>query len=249
MEKFNEDKDFLIYGRKAVLEIINSEGAIDKLFVKKGDKEGTLRVILAKAREAGIVITEVPREKLDAMADNGNHQGVIAQTPAHQYADIDAILAAAHAKNEPPFILICDKIFDPHNLGAMIRTAEACGVHGVIIPKRRSCGITPGVIRASAGAARLVPVARVSNISQTIETLKRKNIWISNLDSNGDNIYSANMTGAIAIVVGNEADGVSRLVRSRSDFSVCIPMMGQISSLNASVAAAVAMYEVLRQRG
>ena len=242
------DNEFLIMGRKAVLEIMNNEGTIDKLFVKKGEKEGAIRVILAKARDAGIVIVEVPKEKLDLIAENGKHQGVIAQTPAYEYSTVDEMLANAAKKQQDAFILICDKIFDPHNLGAMIRTAEACGVHGIVIPKRRSCGITPAVVRASAGAVEHVPVARVANIAQTIEMLKKRNIWVANLDAAGEPIFSANLTGAIAIVVGNEGAGVSRLVKDRCDFSVSIPMMGEISSLNASVAAAVAMYEVLRRK-
>jgi len=246
--KTDGDNEFMISGRKAVLEILNHESPIDKLFVKKGEKEGAIRVILAKAREAGIVIVEVPKEKLDLMADGVNHQGVIAQTPAYEYASVDDMLAAAKAKRQEPFILICDKIFDPHNLGAIIRTAEACGAHGLIIAKRRSCGITPAVVRASAGAVEFVPVARVANIAQTVEALKKQNIWVTAMDSDGETIFSANLTGAIALVIGNEGVGVSRLVKEKCDFSVSIPMMGEVSSLNASVAAAVGMYEVLRQR-
>ena len=246
-EKDNDD-DFMIYGRKAVMELLNAGSPIDKLFVKKGEKEGAIRATIAKAREAGVVVVEVPKEKLDLMADGGKHQGIIAQTPAYEYSSVDGIIAAAKDKGQDAFILICDKIFDPHNLGAIIRTAEACGVHGIIIPKRRSCGITPAVVRASAGAVEFVPVARVANIAQTVEALKKLNIWVANMDASGEPIFSANLTGAIALVIGNEGAGVSRLVKDKSDFSVSIPMMGDISSLNASVAAAVGMYEVVRQR-
>ncbi|MCL2416014.1 MAG: 23S rRNA (guanosine(2251)-2'-O)-methyltransferase RlmB [Defluviitaleaceae bacterium] len=249
-EEINNENEFLAIGRKAVLEILNNDGAIDKLFIKKGEKEGAIRVIVAKAKEKGIVILEVPREKLDILSNNGKHQGVIAQTPAYEYSSVEEILRRTGKGNGAPFILICDKIFDPYNLGAMIRTAEACGIHGVIIPKRRSCGITPTVVKASAGAIEHVPVARVSNIAQTIEILKNRNIWVCGLDTDGISIFSEklNLDGAIALVIGNEGAGVSHLVKERCDFSVSIPMLGAITSLNASVAAAVAMYEIVRRK-
>lgn len=235
-------------GRNAVLEAINRGRSIDRLYVKSGEKEGTIRVIIAKAREAGIVISEVSREKLDAMSQTKNHQGVIAVCPAHEYAEVGDILSLAESRGEDPFVIILDNINDPHNLGAIIRSAEAAGAHGIIIPKRRSVGVTGTVAKASAGAVEHLPVARVTNISNTIEELKKHGLWVCAAEAGGRSLYEASLTGPLAVVIGSEGFGVSRLVTEKCDFTVSIPLYGKISSLNASVAAAVIMFEAARAR-
>ena len=200
------------------------------------------------AKQKGIIVVEADKFKLDSMSETKNHQGVIAIVPPFNYYNIEDILEYAKSKNEEPFIVMLDGIEDPHNLGSIIRTAEGAGVHGIIIPKRRSVGITSAVVRASAGAAGHLPVARVANIAQTIDALKKQNIWVVGTDISGELIYDASLTGSLALVIGNENEGISRLVREKCDFLVRIPMMGAMSSLNASVAAGVAMYEVLRRK-
>lgn len=246
MEKnFNENQ---LEGRNAVLEVLKSGKDIEKIIVQKGNVEGTVRRIVGMAKDKGVVVQEVVRQKLDEMSQTKNHQGVIAIVPEHEYAEVSDILCLAEERNEKPFIIILDNITDPHNLGAVIRTAECAGAHGVIIPKRRSVGLTAVVGKTSAGAVEYMPVARVTNISRTIEELKKEGIWVACADMGGDDCFDAALDGAIALVIGSEGDGVSRLVREKCDFVVSIPMYGKISSLNASVAASLLMYEVVRQR-
>jgi 23S rRNA (guanosine2251-2'-O)-methyltransferase len=206
-------------------------------------------VILAKAKERGVIINQVSREKLDEMSQTGKHQGVVALCPPHEYAAVSDILRISKQNGTDPFLVILDKIIDPHNFGAIIRTASACGADGIIIPKRRSVGITAAVVRASAGAAGHMPVARVANIVQTMESLKQQGVWMAGADMDGKPIYGAPLTGPIALVVGSEGEGLSRLVKERCDFLVSLPMAGPMASLNASVAAGVALYEIVRQRG
>ena len=251
--KENTPKDentapLMLLGRNAVMEAISAERDIHRLFVKKGDIEGSLRVIVAKAKEKGIVTSFVPKEKLDEMSENGKHQGVIASCPAFDYANLSDVLRNLAKTDRQPFLIILDKIYDPHNFGAIIRTALACGAHAVIIPKRRSVGITPAVVTSSAGAIEHLPVCRVANISQTVDELKKAGIWVAGADAGGQSLYSAPLTGPIALVIGNENEGISRLVKEKCDFLVSIPMPGPMSSLNASVAAAVCMYEIVRRK-
>ncbi len=240
-----EDK---IIGRNPVLEAIRSGREIDKLLVKKGRFEGSIVPIIKKAKQQGIIIQEVERQKLDQLSEGENHQGIIAFVSAHEYVSISEILERAKAKEEAPFILLCDKITDPHNLGAILRTANAAGVHGVIIPKRNSVGLNSVVAKTSAGAIEYTPVARVTNLVQTMQQLKEEGLWIAGADMGGESMQKANLTGALGLVIGSEGEGISRLVKETCDFLVQIPMLGEISSLNASVAASVLMYEAVRQR-
>lgn len=242
---FNENQ---LEGRNAVLEVLKSGRDIEKIMIQKGNVEGTIRRIAGMARERGIVVQEAARQKLDEMSQTKNHQGVIAIVSEHEYAEVDDILRSAAEKGEKPFIIILDNITDPHNLGAVIRTAECAGAHGVIIPKRRSVGLTAVVGKTSAGALEYMPVARVTNIARTIEELKKQGVWVACADMDGEDYYDASLDGAIALVIGSEGEGVSRLVKEKCDFTVSIPMYGKISSLNASVAGALLMYEVVRQR-
>lgn len=242
---FNENQ---LEGRNAVLEVLKSGRDIEKIIIQKGNVEGTIRRIAAMAKERGIVVQEAARQKLDEMSQTKNHQGVIAIVSEHEYAEVDDILRSAAEKGEKPFIIILDNITDPHNLGAVIRTAECAGAHGVIIPKRRSVGLTAVVGKTSAGALEYMPVARVTNIARTIEELKKQGVWVACADMDGEDYYDASLDGAIALVIGSEGEGVSRLVKEKCDFTVSIPMYGKISSLNASVAGALLMYEVVRQR-
>lgn len=237
-----------VIGRNPVLEAIKSGRSIDKLLIKKGKYEGSIVPIVKKAKEAGIIIQEVDRAKLDAIAEGENHQGVIAYVSAHGYVSVDDILKKAEDRGEAPFVIICDKITDPHNLGAIIRTANCVGAHGVIIPKRNSAGINSAAVKTSAGAVEYTGVARVTNIAETIESLKKKGLWIAAADMDGDSMYKTDLKGALGIVVGSEGSGVSRLVKEKCDFIISIPMFGEINSLNASVAAGVVMYEAVRQR-
>lgn len=235
-------------GRNAILEVLRSGRDIEKIMVAKGNVEGTIKRIIAMAVEKGVVIQEVSRQKLDEISQTKNHQGVIALVSAHDYVEVEDILAAAKEKGEDPFVLLLDGITDPHNLGAILRTAECAGVHGVIIPKRRSVGLNATVGKTSAGAIEYMPVARVTNIVQTMEYLKKEGLWIACADMKGLDHFDTNMKGPLALVIGSEGDGVSRLVKENCDFTASIPMYGKISSLNASVAAALLMYEVVRQR-
>ncbi|WP_024832508.1 23S rRNA (guanosine(2251)-2'-O)-methyltransferase RlmB [Ruminiclostridium josui] len=237
-------------GRNSVMEALKANRTINKLFIAKGEKEGSIRQIIAIARQKGIITTEVDKNILDGMSTTRSHQGVIAYVAVKEYVEVDDILAAAQEKGEPPFIIILDEISDPHNFGAILRTANAVGAHGVIIPKRRAIGLTSTVSKASAGAVEYVPVSRVTNISQTIEYLKKNNVWVVGTDSTGEKaFYESDLKGPIALVVGSEGEGMGKLVREKCDFVVNIPMHGEISSLNASVAAAIVMYEILKQRG
>ena len=244
-KKFNENQ---LEGRNAVLEVLKSGRDIEKIIVQKGNVEGTIRRIVGIAKEKGVVVQEVVKQKLDEMSQTKNHQGVIAIVSEHEYADVEDIINSAESKGEKPFIIILDNITDPHNLGAIIRTAECAGAHGVIIPKGRSVGLTAIVGKTSAGAIEYMPVARVTNIARTIDDLKSRGIWVACADMGGDDYFDASLDGALALVIGSEGEGVSRLVKEKCDFTVSIPMYGKISSLNASVAAALLMYEAVRQR-
>ncbi len=235
-------------GRNPVLEALNHNKPIDKIIVKKGAIEGTLKVIVAKAREKGIIVQEVDKEKMALISRSNNNQGVIALCPAHEYCELSDIIEIARNKGEDPFIILCDEITDPHNLGAIIRTADAAGAHGVVITKRRSVGLSAVVSKTSAGAIEFVPVARVTNMARTIDELKSENIWVACADMNGREYFNTDLKGPIALVIGSEGFGVSELVKKKCDFTVGIPMYGNISSLNASVSAGLIMYEVVRQR-
>ena len=244
----NEEDSLIIYGRNAVLEAFRSGKTIDRLYVQEGVADGTLQSILRTAKKTDAVINFVSKDRLNKYAEGDKHQGVVAMAAAYNYADIEDILNAAKEKDEPPFIIVLDDIEDPHNLGAIIRTANQAGAHGVIIPKRHAVGLTATVARTSAGAINYTPVAKVTNISRTIEELKEKGIWFACADMSGELMYNCNLTGAIGLVIGSEGNGVSRLVKEKCDFVVKIPMFGQIDSLNASVAAGVLSYEIVRQR-
>ena len=241
------DDNYCLIGRNAVLEAINHGKPVDKLLIRK-DGEGSLKMIAAKARERKIVVQEVDRVKLETLAGGANHQGVIALCPPQEYAEIADMLALAKERGETPLIIVLDGVTDPHNLGAIIRTADACGAHGVIIPKRRAAGITPVVVKASAGAVAHVLVARVPNLVAAIAELKKGGLWIAAADVGSRLMYASDMSGALAVVIGSEGDGVSRLVRQHCDFSAGVPMLGKLDSLNASVAAGVVLYEAVRQR-
>ena len=239
----------MLEGRNAVTEALSAGRTIDKLFVADGDTDRALGRICAMAKQAGAVVVPTDRRKLDYMSATGAHQGVIAMVAAHDYASIDDILKKAQDAGEPPLIVICDELSDPHNLGAIIRTAECAGAHGVIIPKRRSVGLTAVVGKASAGALEYMPVARVSNLVNTIKELKERGVWVCGTAADGDtSLYRADLKGPTAIVIGSEGDGMSRLVAESCDYKVSIPMRGSISSLNASAAAAILLYEAVRQR-
>ena len=241
-------EEFTIEGRNAVLEAFRSGKTIDKLFVLDGCHDGPVNTITREARKGDTIINYVSKERLDAMSKTGKHQGVMAYAAAYSYAEVSDILDVAREKNEPPFIFILDGIEDPHNLGAIIRTANLAGAHGVIIPKRHAVGLTATVARTSAGALNYTPVAKVTNISATIEELKKEGLWFVCADMGGETMYNLDLKGPIGIVIGNEGDGVSRLVKEKCDFIASIPMKGDIDSLNASVAAGVLAYEIVRQR-
>lgn len=237
-----------IEGRNAVLEAFRSGKCVDKLFILDGCQDGPIRTIAREARKKDTIINYVSRERLDQLSETRAHQGVIAQVAAYEYSTVEEILARAEEKGEAPFLVLLDNVEDPHNLGAIIRTANLAGAHGVIIPKRRSVGLTSTVAKTSAGAINYTPVAKVTNIVRTIEELKEKGIWFVCADMGGETMYRLNLTGPIGLVIGNEGEGVSRLVREACDFTASIPMKGDIDSLNASVAAGVLAYEIVRQR-
>ena len=241
-------EEFTIEGRNAVLEAFRAGKTIDKLFVQDGCHDGPVLSITREARKVNAIIQYVDKERLDAMSKTGKHQGVIAYAAAYSYAEVEDILAAAREKGEDPFIFILDNIEDPHNLGAIIRTANLAGAHGVIIPKHRAVGITPTVAKTSAGAINYTPVVKVTNIGKTMDELKERGMWFACADMDGEVIYRQNLTGSIGLVIGNEGSGVSRLVKEKCDFISSIPMKGDIDSLNASVAAGIMMYEVVRNR-
>ena len=248
-EKENTVREDLIEGRNAVAEALRAGRTIDKLFVARGETDRTLGRIIARARDKGIPVTECDRRKLDSMSVTHAHQGVIAQAAMREYSTIDEILLYAEELGEDPFVVVCDEIADPHNLGAILRTAECAGVHGVIIPKRRSAGITAVVDKASAGAAEHIRVARVPNISAAIRELKDRGLWVygAEVDALAE-LWDTSMTGSICLVIGSEGFGLSRLVRENCDVMVRIPLRGKVTSLNASASAAVMIYEVVRQR-
>ena len=242
----NESK---IEGRNAVIEALRSEKPVDKLYILDGCQDGPIITIKREAKKHDTFVKYVAKERLDQMSDTGHHQGVIAMAAAYEYAEVEDILQKAKDKGEAPFVFLLDNIEDPHNLGAIIRTANLAGAHGVIIPKNRAVGLTATVARTSAGALNYTPVARVTNISKTIEELKKEGLWFVCADMGGETMYNLNLTGPIGLVIGNEGEGVSRLVREKCDFIASIPMKGDIDSLNASVAAGVLAYEIVRQRG
>ena len=237
-----------IEGRNAVLEAFRSGKCVDKLFILDGCQDGPVRTIAREARKTDTFINYVSKERLDQLSETHAHQGVIAQVAAYDYSTVDEILARAEEKGEAPFLIILDNVEDPHNLGAIIRTANLAGAHGVIIPKRRAVGLTSTVAKTSAGAINYTPVAKVTNIVRTIEELKEKGIWFVCADMGGETMYDLDLTGPMGLVIGNEGEGVSRLVREACDFTASIPMKGDIDSLNASVAAGVLAYEIVRQR-
>jgi 23S rRNA (guanosine2251-2'-O)-methyltransferase len=241
-------EEFTIEGRNAVLEAFRSGKTIDKVFVLDGCKDGPIVSITREAKKTDAIITYVKKERLDQLSSTGKHQGVIAYAAAYEYAEVDDILKAAEEKKEAPFIILLDNIEDPHNLGAIIRTAHQAGAHGVIIPKRRAVGLTATVAKTSAGALNYLPVAKVTNLSTTIEELKEKGIWFVCADMDGELMYRMNLKGPIGLVIGSEGEGVGRLVKEKCDFTAKIPMFGQVDSLNASVAMGVLAYEIVRQR-
>ena len=243
------ETDGIIEGRNAVTEALRSGTAIDKVYLAKGETDRTLSRIAADAKKAGAVVVEADRRKLDAMSLTHSHQGIIAVAAVRAYATVEDILGIAQARGEKPLLVVCDEISDPHNLGAIIRTAECAGAHGVVIPKRRSAGLTAVVAKSSAGAVSYMPVARVPNIPALLKDLKKQGIWVFGAAAEGTvSLYGADFKNAAAIVIGSEGDGMTRLVRENCDFLVSIPMKGRISSLNASAAAAILLYEALRQR-
>ncbi len=237
-----------IEGRNAVIESFRSGKAVDKVFILDGSQDGPMSTIRREAKAHGSLVKFVTKERLDQMSETGHHQGVIAYIAAYEYAEVEDILQKAKDKGEAPFIFLLDEIEDPHNLGAIIRTANLAGAHGVIIPKNRAVGLTPTVAKASAGALNYTPVAKVTNIGQTIEELKKEGLWFVCADMGGTKMYDLNLTGPIGLVIGNEGNGVSRLVKEKCDFIASIPMKGDIDSLNASVAAGVLAFEIVRQR-
>lgn len=241
-------EEFVIEGRNAVIEAFRAGKTVDKLFVLEHCKEGSMNTVLREAKKHDTVIQYVKKERLEQMSETGKHQGVIAFIAAYEYATVDDILKRAEEKGESPFVVILDDIEDPHNLGAIIRTANLAGAHGVIIPKHRAAGLTATAVKASAGAINHTPVAKVTNIAKTIEELKDRGLWFVCADMGGTTMYELDLKGAIGLVIGNEGKGVSRLVKEKCDFVASIPMFGDIDSLNASVAAGVLAYEIVRQR-
>jgi len=248
-EQYEEDDNLnLIEGRNPVLEALKSGREIDKLFIQKGAVEGSIRQIIAIAREKNILIKEVDKAKLDGLSSTRNHQGVIASAALYKYYEVDDILNIAREKGEDPLIVILDGITDNNNLGSILRTADAAGVHGIIIPKRRAVGLTPAAAKVSVGAIEYVPVAKVTNLNQTLEYLKKEGLWIAGAEMEGETYHEKDLTGPLALVIGSEGEGLGRLIKQNCDFLVSIPMKGRISSLNAAVSAAIILFEVQRQR-
>lgn len=241
-------EEFTIEGRNAVIEAFRSGKPIDKIFIQDGVQDGPIQTIKREAKKHDTMVKFVDKDRLDQMSETGKHQGVIAYAAAYEYAEVEDILNAARQKNEQPFIFLLDNIEDPHNLGAIIRTANLAGAHGVIIPKNRAAGLTATVARTSAGALNYTPVARVTNLGKTIEELKKEGMWFVCADMGGTTMYDLDLKGPIGLVIGNEGEGVGRLVKEKCDFIASIPMKGNIDSLNASVAAGVLAYEIVRQR-
>lgn len=248
MREDNKTNDNLVIGRNAVIELLKGDREVENVLIAKGEREGSISRIIAMCKEKRIVIKNVDRKKLDFMCGNANHQGVVANVPAHSYSTIDDILEYAEQKGEQPFLIICDEIEDSHNLGAIIRSAEACGAHGIIIPKRRNVGLNFIVVKTSCGALEYMRVARVGNIASTIDDLKKKNIWVYCADMDGQPWCKTDFSGGCALVIGSEGNGVGRLIKEKCDVTVSLPMRGKVNSLNASVAAGIIMYEIARQR-
>ena len=244
----SEENEMLIEGRNAVIEAFRAGKTIDKVLILDGCKDGPIKTIQREARKTDTIIQYVKKERLEQISGTGKHQGVIAYAAAYKYAQVEDMLRVAEEKGEPPFLILLDGIEDPHNLGSIIRTANQAGAHGVIIPKRRAAGLTAVVAKASAGAIHYTPVAKVTNLGRTIDSLKEKGLWFVCGDMDGEDMYQSDLTGPIGIIIGNEGNGVSRLVKEKCDFCVGIPMFGNIDSLNASVAAGILAYEVVRQR-
>ncbi len=247
-ESENQEHTLVIEGRNAVLEAFRSGKTIDKIFVLDGCQDGPIRTIIREAKKHDTILNFVSKERLSQLSETGKHQGVIAYAAAYEYAEIEDMFKLAEAKGEAPFLILLDNIEDPHNLGAIIRTANLAGAHGVIIPKRRAVGLTATVAKTSAGALNYTPVAKVTNLAKTMEELKDKGIWFVCADMEGESMYRLNLTGPIGMIIGNEGDGVGRLVKEKCDYIASIPMKGEIESLNASVAAGVLAYEIVRQR-
>ena len=243
----NAPREDVIAGRNAVSEALRSGRAIDSVLVSRGDHTGSVVALIARCRDRGIPVKEADSRKLEALAGN-SHQGIVALAACKEYVSLDELFAVAEKKGEPPFLVVCDELEDPHNLGAILRTVEAAGAHGVIIPKRRSVGLTSAVYKSSAGAVEYVPVARVSNLTDTLRELKKRGVWIYGMDMEGETWCTADLCGPIALVVGSEGRGIGRLVKEQCDFMLSLPMAGQISSLNASVACGILLYEASRQR-
>lgn len=241
-------ENLMVEGRNAVIEAFRSGKPVDKLFVLDGCQDGPVRTIIREAKKHDTIINFVTKERLDQISETKKHQGVIAYAAAYEYSEVEDMLELAKKKGEDPFLILLDNIEDPHNLGAIIRTANLAGAHGVIIPKRRAVGLTATVAKTSAGALNYTPVAKVTNLAKTMEELKEKGLWFVCADMGGESMYRLNLTGSIGMVIGNEGDGVSRLVKEKCDFIASIPMKGDIDSLNASVAAGVLAYEIVRQR-
>ncbi|WP_099191095.1 23S rRNA (guanosine(2251)-2'-O)-methyltransferase RlmB [Tepidibacter mesophilus] len=237
-----------IEGRNPVIEALRGERNIDKIMIAKGTTEGSIKKIIGMAKDKGIIVQYVDRKKIDEISESHSHQGVIAMGNDYRYYELEEILEIAKQKNEDPFVIILDEITDPHNLGSIMRTADAVGAHGVIVPKRRSASITPVVAKASAGAVEYVPLCKVTNLVSAIKKLKEYGLWIAAADMNGQNYYKQNLTGSLGIVVGSEGSGISRLIKENCDFTVKIPMVGNVTSLNASVAASIMLYEAFKQR-
>lgn len=249
MDRCNDmPNESVICGRNPVAEALRSGRAIDSLMVARGERAGSIGVILSLCREAGIPVKEVAPQKLDYITGHANHQGVALLCAAHEYAEVDDILSLARERGEDPFVVVCDRLEDPHNLGAVIRTAEAAGCHGIILPKRRSAALTAAVAKAAAGALEYLPVARVSNLAATLEDLKKKGFWIYGADMDGTDWNHVDYSGPVALVIGSEGEGLGRLIRETCDVVVSLPMNGKINSLNASVAAGILMYDIARQR-
>lgn len=238
----------IVFGRNSVKEALEGEREIEKIYVASGEREGSIKLIIGMAKERGVTFVECEKAKLDKLSQGGKHQGVVAVIAERSYSTVDEILAYAEERGEPPFVVVCDGIEDPHNLGAIIRSAECCGAHGVIIPKRRAVGLTTTVSKASAGAIEHIRIAKVTNMAATLEELKERGLWIYGADMDGTAYYSTDMKGAAAVVVGSEGFGMSRLVKEKCDFIVSIPLYGQINSMNVSCATAVILAEVAKQR-
>lgn len=242
------DNECVIFGRNAVKELLSDGRDIDKVYVQRAEREGSVKMLLAKIRERKIPVVEVDKSKLDTIAGSKNHQGIVAILPEKDYSTVDEILAYADSLGEKPFVVICDGVSDPHNLGAIIRSAECSGVHGVIIPKRRAAGLTSVVAKSSAGALMHMRVAKVTNLASTVDELKERGLWIYAADMGGDSYYSTKFDSGVAIVLGSEGEGISRLVKEKCDFTVSIPLYGKVNSMNVSCAAAVILSEVARQK-